>query len=64
VGAARDWSTSFLSHRADDALILMAGWRETAEGYLQKFTIVTTPADTTLAPVHERVLAILEGDAL
>jgi putative SOS response-associated peptidase YedK len=36
----------FFLHRPDDDLILMAGlwrWRNTAEGYLQEFTIVTTP---------------------
>jgi putative SOS response-associated peptidase YedK len=57
----------FFLHRADDALILMAGlwrWRNTDDGYLQEFTIVTTPANTTLAPIHDRMPAILEGDAL
>jgi putative SOS response-associated peptidase YedK len=45
----------------------MAGlwrWRNTADGYLQEFTIVTTPANLTLAPIHNRMPAILEGDAL
>jgi putative SOS response-associated peptidase YedK len=57
----------FFLHRPDDALILMAGlwrWRNTADGYLQEFTIVTTPANSTLAPIHGRMPAILEGDAL
>jgi putative SOS response-associated peptidase YedK len=57
----------FLLHRPDDALILMAGlwrWRDTADGYLQEFTIVTAPANATLAPIHDRMPAILEGDAL
>jgi putative SOS response-associated peptidase YedK len=45
----------------------MAGlwrWRDTTEGYLQEFTIVTTSANTPLAPIHKRMPAILEGDAL
>lgn len=57
----------FFLHRPDDALILMAGlwrWRDTSDGFLQEFTIVTTPANATLAPIHGRMPAILEGDAL
>jgi putative SOS response-associated peptidase YedK len=45
----------------------MAGlwqWHHDAEGYLQTFAIVTTAANATLAPIHDRMPAILEGDAL
>jgi putative SOS response-associated peptidase YedK len=57
----------FWFHRQDDALILMAGlwrWRDTGAGFLQEFTIVTTPANSTISPIHDRMPAILEGDAL
>lgn len=58
---------AFWLHRPDDGLILMAGlwrWRDTGDGYLQEFTIVTTPANTRLAPIHNRMPAVLEGDTL
>jgi putative SOS response-associated peptidase YedK len=48
----------YFFHRADDALILMAGlwqWAEIQEGYEQTFAIVTTSADATVAPVHDPV---------
>lgn len=57
----------FFIHRFDEGLILMAGlwrWRDTSDGYLQEFTIVTTSANAPLAPIHNRMPAILEGDAL
>lgn len=57
----------FFLHRPDDELMLMAElwrWRNTRDGYLQEFTIVTTPANETLVPIHDRMPAILEGDAL
>ena len=67
-GAARAADRQpFFLHWPDDALILMAGlwrWRDTADGYLQEFTIVTTRANRTLAPIHDRMPAILEGGAL
>ncbi len=57
----------FWFHRPDDGLILVAGlwqWRDMGEGYLQEFTIVTTAANSMLTPIHDRMPAILEGDAL
>jgi putative SOS response-associated peptidase YedK len=45
----------------------MAGlwqWHQDEVGYLQTFAIVTTPANATVAPVHDRMPAILEGDFL
>jgi putative SOS response-associated peptidase YedK len=57
----------YFFHRPDDALILMAGlwqWHQDDEGYLQTFAIVTTAANATVAPVHDRMPALLEGDDL
>ena len=45
----------------------MAGlwqWDQDLEGYLQTFAIVTTAANATIAPIHDRMPAILEGDNL
>jgi putative SOS response-associated peptidase YedK len=57
----------YFFHRPNDGLILMAGlcqcYHDT-EGYLQTFVIVTTAANAMMAPVHHRMPAMLEGDAL
>jgi putative SOS response-associated peptidase YedK len=57
----------YFCHRPNDGLILMAGvwqWHHDQEGYLQTFAIVTTAANSMMTPIHERMPAILEGDAL
>ena len=57
----------YFFHRPNDGLILMAGlwhWHHDAEGYGQTFVIVTTAANSTAAPIHDRMPAIVEGDAL
>jgi putative SOS response-associated peptidase YedK len=57
----------YFFHRSDDALILMAGlwqWHQDEQGYLQTFAIVTTAANATMAPMHDWMPAILEGDSL
>ena len=54
-------------HRPDDGLILMAGlwqWAEVENGYEQTFAIVTTAANAAVAPIHDRMPTILEGDSL
>jgi putative SOS response-associated peptidase YedK len=64
-GAARQ---PYFVHRRNDGLILMAGlwqWHHDEAGYLQTFAIVTTAANATIAPIHDRMPAILdEGDSL
>jgi putative SOS response-associated peptidase YedK len=48
-------------------LILMAGlwqWHHDEDGYLQTFAIITTAANDAMAPIHDRMPAILEGDTL
>jgi putative SOS response-associated peptidase YedK len=45
----------------------MAGlwqWHHNEQGYLQTFAIVTTAANVTMAPIRDRMPAILEGDSL
>jgi putative SOS response-associated peptidase YedK len=45
----------------------MAGlwhWHNDEEGYSQTFAIVTTAANATMGPIHDRMPAILEGDNL
>ena len=57
----------YFFHRPDDDLILMAGlwqWTEVEIGYQQTFAIVTTAANAAVAPIHDRMPAILEGDSL
>ena len=67
VGGREDLSTSAVFfHRPNDGLILMAGlwhWHHDAEGYGQTFVIVTTAANSTAAPIHDRMPAIVEGSA-
>lgn len=45
----------------------MAGlwsWHYDAQGYLQTFAIITTAVNELMAPIHDRMPAILEGDDL
>jgi putative SOS response-associated peptidase YedK len=56
-------------HAADNALILFAGlyesWKDPADGeWLRSFTILTTDANNTVAPVHDRMPVILDRDHL
>jgi putative SOS response-associated peptidase YedK len=67
AGAKGPARQPYFFHRADDALILMAGlwqWHQDEEGYLQTFAIITTAANALIAPIHDRMPAILEGDDL
>jgi putative SOS response-associated peptidase YedK len=67
AGAKGSTRQPYFFHRPGDPLILMAGlwqWQNGEEGYLQTFAIVTTAANATLAPIHDRMPAILEGDSL
>src|SRR5580700_8008189 len=64
-GSARQ---PYFFHQPDDGLILFAGlwqWHQDQEGYSQAFAIVTTTANALMAPIHDRMPAILdEGDSL
>jgi putative SOS response-associated peptidase YedK len=67
AGAKGPARQPYFFHRRGDALILMAGlwqWHQGEDGYLQTFAIVTTAANATIAPIHDRMPAILEGDDL
>jgi putative SOS response-associated peptidase YedK len=67
AGAKGSKRQPYFFHRADDALILMAGlwgWTEVEAGYEQTFAIVTTTANAAVTPIHDRMPAILEGDSL
>jgi len=49
-------------HRADYGLILLAGlwaWEQDDRGFFQSFAIVTTAANELMAPIHDRMPAIL-----
>ena len=59
----------YFFHRLDDELILLAAywvWSDARGGGRQQtFTIITTAANTLMAPIHNRMPAILdEGDDL
>ena len=59
----------YFFHRPEDGLILLAGlwaWSDApGGGRMQTFTIVTTAANALMAPIHDRMPAILdEGDDL
>ena len=67
AGAKGSARQPYWFHRPDDGLILMAGlwqWTEVENGYEQTFAIVTTAANAAVAPIHDRMPAILEGDSL
>jgi putative SOS response-associated peptidase YedK len=54
-------------HRPDHGLILMAGlweWHRAQDGFMQTFAIITTAANATMAPVHERMPVILDPSAV
>lgn len=54
-------------HRPDGRLILFAGlyeWRKVDGDWQATFTIVTTDANRLIAPVHDRMPVILDGDAV
>jgi putative SOS response-associated peptidase YedK len=58
----------YFFHCPDEGLILMAGlwqWYQDQQGYSQTFAIVTTAANALMAPIHDRMPAILDdGDSL
>jgi putative SOS response-associated peptidase YedK len=67
TGAKGSARQPFWFHREDDGLTLMAGlwqWHRDAQGVQQTFAIVTTAANAAMAPIHDRMPAILEGDGL
>lgn len=55
-------------HRQDDSLILFAGlyesWQPAPDQWEPTFTIITTDANTTLEPVHDRMPVILPDEAV
>jgi putative SOS response-associated peptidase YedK len=58
----------YLIHRADDAPLglagLWSGWRDPSTGEVRRtFTIVTTQANDTVAPLHDRMPVVLPRDA-
>jgi putative SOS response-associated peptidase YedK len=67
AGAKGSTRQPYFFHRQDDGLILMAGlwqWYQSAEGYEQTFAVITTTPNAAVAPIHDRMPAILEGDDL
>lgn len=53
-------------HRADGGLILFAGlyeWRKVKGDWEATFTIITTDANSLIAPIHDRMPVILDGAA-
>ena len=54
-------------HRPDDGLILFAGlyecWQRAPDEWEPTFTIITTNANATLEPVHDRMPVILSEEA-
>jgi len=54
-------------HRPDDRLILFAGlyelWMPAPGTWQRTFTIVTTGANGVVAPIHDRMPAVLAGEA-
>ncbi len=52
-------------HPADDALLLFAGlfeaWQPQPGEWRTTFTIITTAANRTIEPIHNRMLVILDG---
>jgi putative SOS response-associated peptidase YedK len=55
-------------HRPDDGLILFAGlyesWQPAPDEWEPTFTIITTNANATLEPVHDRMPVILPDEAV
>ncbi len=58
----------FWFHRPDDGLILFAGlyesWQRAPDEWEPTFTIITTAANATLEPVHNRMPVILPDEAV
>ena len=58
----------FWFHRPDGRIVLFAGlyesWQATPGEWQRTFTIITTGANALMAPIHDRMPAILEGDAI
>lgn len=54
-------------HRPDDRLIFFAGlyesWRPRPDAWERTFTIITTDANPVVAPIHDRMPAVLTGEA-
>ena len=57
----------FIRRRADGGLLCLAGlwesWKRPDGGYLRTFTIITVEPNELLAPIHDRMPAILPDDA-
>jgi putative SOS response-associated peptidase YedK len=58
----------FVIHRIDAAVLALAGlwsgWRDPSTGEVRRtFTIVTTRANDTVAPLHDRMPVVLSRDA-
>jgi putative SOS response-associated peptidase YedK len=50
-------------HRPDNALIVMAGlwrWQESPDGFQQTFAIITTQANSVMAPIHDRMPVLID----
>lgn len=57
----------YFFHRHGDGLILMAGLWQRAKigtGVESTFAVLTTAANELMAPIHDRMPALLDGDAL
>ena len=55
-------------HRSDGRLLLFAGlhesWQPSPDKWERTFTIITTAANAVVSPVHDRMPAILEDEAV
>jgi len=64
---AKDSRRPVWFHRADGKLIFFAGlyesWQPEPDAWERTFTIVTTDANETVEPIHDRMPVILDGEA-
>jgi putative SOS response-associated peptidase YedK len=64
--ATSEGKVPYYMHRKDDDLIAFAGlydiWHDAAGQPVQTFTIITTPPNSLVAPIHTRMPAILSPD--
>jgi putative SOS response-associated peptidase YedK len=64
--AVADGKQPYAIARADGAPMALAGlwegWRDAAGEVLRTFTIMTTAANATMAPIHNRMPVILEEE--
>src|SRR6266436_5756899 len=50
-------------HRPDNALIVLAGlwqWQQDPEGFQLTFAIITTQANSVMAPIHDRMPVVID----